>query len=146
MRACGGFSEKYPSFFDPKAYRIVLFDQRGSGRSRPHACIDDNTTWHLVSDIEALRTHLGIDRWFAFGGSWGSTLALAYAEHHPERVRGLVGSEILKIAGQIRELIATGKPVCNLTVGDFDPKQLPRASRVLQDIADFVGDSLGLAR
>ncbi|HEU4532005.1 MAG TPA: prolyl aminopeptidase [Steroidobacteraceae bacterium] len=77
-------------FFDPKRYRIVLFDQRGCGRSKPHASLEDNTTWHLVSDIEALREHLGIDRWLVFGGSWGSTLALAYAQSHPARVTELV--------------------------------------------------------
>jgi proline iminopeptidase len=77
-------------FFDPHRYRIVLFDQRGCGRSRPHASLVDNTTWHLVADIEALRAHLGIARWLVFGGSWGSTLALAYAQAHPERVSELV--------------------------------------------------------
>lgn len=77
-------------FFDPKAYRIVVFDQRGCGRSRPHASLVDNTTWHLVDDIEALRRHLGIGKWQVFGGSWGSTLALAYAQTHPERVTELV--------------------------------------------------------
>lgn len=77
-------------FFDPLRYRIVLFDQRGSGQSSPHAELRDNTTWHLVADIEKLREHLGIDRWLVFGGSWGSTLALAYAETHPERVQGLI--------------------------------------------------------
>lgn len=76
--------------FDPARYRIVLFDQRGCGRSRPHAELVLNTTQHLVSDIEVLRQRLGIDRWLVFGGSWGSTLALAYAETHPERVLGLV--------------------------------------------------------
>jgi proline iminopeptidase len=76
--------------FDPARYRIVLFDQRGAGRSLPHADLTDNTTWHLVADIERIREHLGIDRWLVFGGSWGSTLALAYAQHHPERVRALV--------------------------------------------------------
>lgn len=77
-------------FFDPQRYRIVLFDQRGSGQSSPHAELHDNTTWLLVADIEKLREHLGIDRWLVFGGSWGSTLALAYAEMHPERVMGLI--------------------------------------------------------
>ena len=80
----------YRRFFDPKAYRIVLFDQRGSGQSTPHASLEDNTTWHLVADIEQLRQHLGIEKWAVFGGSWGSTLALAYAQTHPERVRSLV--------------------------------------------------------
>jgi proline iminopeptidase len=77
-------------FFDPKRYRIVLFDQRGCGASRPHAELRENTTWDLVSDLEALREHLGIDRWMLFGGSWGSTLALAYAQCHPQRVTELV--------------------------------------------------------
>ncbi len=77
-------------FFDPARYRIVLFDQRGCGRSRPHASLENNTTWHLVADIERLREMLGIDRWLVFGGSWGSTLALAYAQSHPERVSALV--------------------------------------------------------
>ena len=73
-------------FFDPARYRIVLFDQRGCGRSRPHASLEHNTTWDLVADMERLREHLGIQRWQVFGGSWGSTLALAYAEAHPARV------------------------------------------------------------
>jgi proline iminopeptidase len=77
-------------FFDPKGYRIVVLDQRGSGRSRPHASLEANTTWHLVADIERLRAHLKIDRWLVFGGSWGSTLALAYAERHPDAVSELV--------------------------------------------------------
>ncbi|GMV29287.1 MAG: proline iminopeptidase [Rhodanobacteraceae bacterium] len=77
-------------FFDPAHYRIVLFDQRGCGRSTPHAELRDNTTWHLVADIERLREHLGVERWQVFGGSWGSTLALAYAQTHPERVTELV--------------------------------------------------------
>ncbi len=77
-------------FFDPERYRIVLFDQRGAGRSTPHAGLDHNTTRHLVADMERLREHLGIERWVVFGGSWGSTLGLAYAEAHPGRVLGLV--------------------------------------------------------
>lgn len=76
--------------FDPGRYRIVLFDQRGCGRSTPHAALEGNSTPHLVADMERLREHLGIGRWLVFGGSWGSTLALAYAEAHPERVLGLV--------------------------------------------------------
>jgi proline iminopeptidase len=86
----GGVEPKYRRFFDPAAYRIVLFDQRGCGQSTPHAELRENTTWHLVADMEAIRAHLGIDRWQVFGGSWGSTLALAYAESHPERVTELV--------------------------------------------------------
>jgi proline iminopeptidase len=86
----GGTEPLHRRFFDPSAYRIVLFDQRGCGKSRPHASLEENTTWHLVADMERLRQELGIDRWLVFGGSWGSTLSLAYAETHPERVRGLV--------------------------------------------------------
>ncbi len=86
----GGSDAKHRCFFDPARYRIVLFDQRGCGRSTPYASLIDNTTWHLVADIEALRAHLGLERWTVFGGSWGSTLALAYAETHPERVTELV--------------------------------------------------------
>jgi proline iminopeptidase len=86
----GGISPDYRRFFDPAAYRIVLFDQRGSGKSTPHANLEENTTWHLVADIEQLREHLGIESWVVFGGSWGSTLALAYAQTHPARARALV--------------------------------------------------------
>lgn len=85
-----GTSPRQRQFFDPARYRIVLFDQRGCGRSTPHGELADNTTPHLVADMEALRTALGIERWLVFGGSWGSTLALAYAETHPERCLGLV--------------------------------------------------------
>jgi proline iminopeptidase len=85
-----GLITDYRRFFDPNAYRIILFDQRGAGQSTPHASLEDNTAWHLVADIEQLRTELGIERWLVFGGSWGSTLALAYAETHPERVTGLI--------------------------------------------------------
>jgi len=77
-------------FFDPKGYHIVLFDQRGCGASRPHAELRENSTWDLVADLETLRAHLGLERWMVFGGSWGSTLALAYAQSHPERVTELV--------------------------------------------------------
>ena len=86
----GGTSPKQRRFFDPGSYRIVLFDQRGCGKSVPHASLEANTTWHLVADMEMLRSHLGIERWLVFGGSWGSTLALAYAETHPSRVTELV--------------------------------------------------------
>lgn len=85
-----GTSPNQRCFFDPARYRIILFDQRGSGRSTPHGELADNTTPLLIADMEALRRELGIDHWLVFGGSWGSTLALAYAEAHPERCRGLV--------------------------------------------------------
>ncbi|HCW77246.1 MAG TPA: prolyl aminopeptidase [Candidatus Marinimicrobia bacterium] len=86
----GGISPSYRQFFDPKKYRLILFDQRGAGRSTPKASLIDNTTWDLVEDMEKIRTELGIDRWVVFGGSWGSTLSLAYAETYPERVKGLI--------------------------------------------------------
>ena len=86
----GGTEPRHRRFFDPTAWRIVLFDQRGCGKSRPHASLEENTTPQLVEDIERLRRHLGIEQWMLFGGSWGSTLALAYAEAHPERVTELV--------------------------------------------------------
>jgi len=85
-----GTAPGYRRFFDPDVWRIVLFDQRGCGRSTPSASLEDNTTPHLIADIEALRRQLGIERWLLFGGSWGSTLALAYGQAHPERVLGFV--------------------------------------------------------
>jgi proline iminopeptidase len=85
-----GCEEFHRRFFDPNLYRIILFDQRGAGRSTPHADLDNNTTVHLVADMETIRKHLGIDRWVLFGGSWGSTLSLVYAETHPQRVLGLI--------------------------------------------------------
>jgi proline iminopeptidase len=86
----GGLVNDYRRYFNPEIYRVILFDQRGSGKSTPHASLEENTTWDLVADIERLREHLGIKRWQVFGGSWGSTLALAYAETHPDRVTELV--------------------------------------------------------
>ncbi|TPX61496.1 prolyl aminopeptidase [Powellomyces hirtus] len=85
----GGTSAEDRRYFDPAVYKIVVFDQRGAGKSTPHACLEDNNTWALVSDIEALRAHLKIDKWIVFGGSWGSTLALSYAETHPTAVKAL---------------------------------------------------------
>jgi proline iminopeptidase len=86
----GGTGPMDRRYFHPEKYRIILLDQRGSGKSKPMASLEDNTTWHLVEDIEKLRTHLGIEKWLVFGGSWGSTLALTYAITHPTRVTGLV--------------------------------------------------------
>ena len=86
----GGSRPVYRQYFDPSVWRIVLFDQRGCGRSTPHGSLEKNTTWDLVADIEKLRSHLGIEQWTVVGGSWGSTLALAYAETHPDRCLGLV--------------------------------------------------------
>ena len=86
----GGSNPAHRRYHDPSKYRIVVFDQRGCGRSTPYASLQDNTTWHLVSDMEAIREHLGIEKWQVFGGSWGSTLGLAYAQTHPQRVTELV--------------------------------------------------------
>lgn len=86
----GGLSPEYRRFFDPQFYRVILFDQRGAGKSIPYAELRENTTWDLVADIEKIRTSLGIERWLVFGGSWGSTLSLAYAVTHPDRVAGLI--------------------------------------------------------
>ncbi len=86
----GGLIPMYRRFFDPAAYHIILFDQRGSGKSKPAYELRENTTWDLISDIETLRKKFGIEKWFVFGGSWGSTLSLAYAETHPDRCLGLI--------------------------------------------------------
>ena len=86
----GGISPEHRRLFDPARYDLTLFDQRGCGRSLPHAGLEANTTWHLVADIERLRQRAGVDKWLVFGGSWGSTLALAYAQKHPDRVSELV--------------------------------------------------------
>jgi proline iminopeptidase len=86
----GGCSPAMRRYFDPAYFRVILFDQRGCGRSRPHASVTHNTTWHLVDDIEMIRAALDIDAWIVFGGSWGATLSLIYAEAHPDRVRQLV--------------------------------------------------------
>lgn len=86
----GAINPTMRRFFDPSKWRMALFDQRGCGRSRPNASLEDNTTWSLIEDIERLREHLGVEKWCVFGGSWGSTLALAYAIKHPERVESLV--------------------------------------------------------
>lgn len=101
----GGSSAEHRQLFDPDRYRIILLDQRGCGRSVPHAAGPDadlstNTTWHLVADLECLREHLGVDTWHVFGGSWGSTLALAYAQKHPERVRSLMLRGIFTLRSQ----------------------------------------------
>jgi proline iminopeptidase len=86
----GAINPTMRRFFDPAKWRMALFDQRGCGKSRPNASLQDNTTWALIEDIERLREHLGVEKWCVFGGSWGSTLALAYAITHPERVESLV--------------------------------------------------------
>lgn len=85
-----GSTPKHRRFFDPGAYRIIVYDQRGSGRSTPLGELHDNTTPHLIADLETLRRHVGVERWIVFGGSWGSTLAIAYAEAHAKRCLGLI--------------------------------------------------------
>ncbi len=86
----GGLIPMYRQYFDPAVYQVILFDQRGSGQSTPHAELDGNTTWNLIADMETLREKFGVDKWYVFGGSWGSTLSLAYAEMHPDRCLGLI--------------------------------------------------------
>ncbi|GAM23599.1 hypothetical protein SAMD00019534_067740, partial [Acytostelium subglobosum LB1] len=86
----GGCEDFYRQFFNPKLYRIIMFDQRGCGKSLPFACLEDNTTWHLVDDMEKIRVLLNVEKWVVFGGSWGSTLSLAYAETHPSRTKALI--------------------------------------------------------
>ena len=96
-------------FFDPRRYRIILFDQRGCGRSTPHSELRENTTWDLVRDIETLRAHLGIKKWVVFGGSWGSTLALAYAAMHRKQVMGLLLRGIFLLTEQRDPLVLSGR-------------------------------------
>lgn len=96
----GGIDPVYRQYFDPQQWRLVLFDQRGCGQSTPHAELRENTTWDLVSDIEALRQHLGIESWVVFGGSWGSTLALAYSQTHPGACKGLILRGIFMLRSQ----------------------------------------------
>ncbi|KAI0058171.1 proline iminopeptidase [Artomyces pyxidatus] len=86
----GGCDHKDRAFFNPQKYKVIFLDQRGAGKSEPSACLEENTTWDLVKDVERLREHLKIDKWHVFGGSWGSTLSLAYAQSHPDRVKSLV--------------------------------------------------------
>lgn len=86
----GGCPPYYRQYFDSTKYRVVMVDQRGAGQSTPPACLKNNTTWHLIQDFETLREKLGIDKWVVFGGSWGSTLSLAYAIKHPDRVKALI--------------------------------------------------------
>ncbi|KAI0129623.1 Alpha/Beta hydrolase protein [Xylariales sp. AK1849] len=113
----GGIEDSDRRYFDPNHYRSILFDQRGSGRSTPHASLEDNTTWHLVEDIEKLREHLGIDKWIVFGGSWGSTLTLAYSQTHPERCLGLIIRGIFTL--QREELLWFYQKGANFLFADY---------------------------
>jgi len=126
----GGTEPRHRRFFDPSVYRIVLFDQRGCGKSTPHASLVDNTTWHLVDDIEKLREHLGIDRWQVFGGSWGSTLALAYAEKYRHRVTEMVLRGIFTFApDEMDWFYRTGTRVLFPDAYDDFIGALPKAER-----------------
>jgi pimeloyl-ACP methyl ester carboxylesterase len=127
----GGTDAKMRRFFNPKRYRIVLFDQRGCGKSRPTASLEDNTTWHLVADIEALREHLKIERWQVFGGSWGSTLALAYAQKHPSAAPSwCCAASSCCAAGSSRgsTRIPTAPARCSRTCGSTTSSRCPRRS------------------
>ncbi len=136
----GGATPKARRVFDPEAYRIVVFDQRGCGRSTPHASapaadLSANTTWHLVADIERLRLDRGIDRWQVFGGSWGSTLALAYAETHPERVTELVLRGIFTLRRSELDFYYNG------AAGQLFPEYYERFLAPLGG-PDFTGDTM----
>jgi proline iminopeptidase len=126
----GGSNPTMRRYHDPKHYRIVLFDQRGCGQSTPHASLEHNTTWDLVADMERLRGHLGIDRWQLFGGSWGSTLALAYAQTHPDRVTSLILRGIFLL--RQREIAWFYQDGCNWLYPDaYRPflEEIPEAER-----------------
>jgi proline iminopeptidase len=130
----GGCSDKHRQFFDPAFYRIVLFDQRGAGQSTPVGELRDNTTAHLVADIERLREHLGIERWLVFGGSWGSTLALAYGEANPERCLGFVLRGVFLGRQSELDWFMRG-------MGEFQPEAWKRFAGFLPEIER--GDLLG---
>ena len=126
----GGSQPKYRQYFDPQLWRIVLFDQRGCGRSTPHAELEDNTTWTLVSDIERLRQYLDIETWTVFGGSWGSTLALAYAQTHPDCCSGLILRGIFMLRQQeIRWFYQEGASNIYPDAWDNYLKPIPEAER-----------------
>lgn len=136
----GGSTPDARRFFDPERYRIVVFDQRNCGRSRPHASEPDadlsaNTTWHLVADLERLRERLGIDEWLVFGGSWGSALSLAYAETHPERVTELVLRGIFTLRRKELDWFYNGP------VGEIYPELWERYLEPLGGRA-FAGDAI----
>ncbi|EKV32003.1 Proline iminopeptidase [Caenispirillum salinarum AK4] len=131
----GGCGPAFRRFFDPSFWRIILFDQRGAGRSTPFADVTDNTTQHLIDDIEALRAYLEVDRWAVFGGSWGSTLALAYAQVHPQRVVGMV----------LRGIFLCTDPEIDWFLHGMGPQFFPEAYRAFTGFlpAEERGDLLG---
>ena len=123
----GGCSPMMRRFFDPAVWRVILFDQRGCGRSRPHAAVTENTTWHLVEDIERLRALFGIDRWAVFGGSWGATLALIYAISHPDRAAHLFLRGVFLMEQRELDWFYGGG------VGAFWPEQWARFAEMIPD-------------
>lgn len=126
----GGTDPKDRCFFNPQKYRIVLFDQRGAGKSTPSACIEENTTWDLVRDVEKVREHLGIEKWHVFGGSWGSTLSLAYAQSHPNRVKSLVLRGIFTLReSELRFFYQEGASFLFPDAWDDYLKPIPEAER-----------------
>jgi proline iminopeptidase len=121
----GGCSPGMRRFFDPRHYRVILFDQRGCGRSSPNASVENNTTWDLVADIERIREELKIDRWTVFGGSWGACLGLIYAQTHPDRVRALVLRGVFTMTqGELRWFYGGG-------AGGFWPEQWKAFSHMI---------------
>ncbi len=147
----GGCSPAMRRYFDPSVYRVVLFDQRGCGRSRPHASVEANTTWHLIDDIERIRTDLGIDCFVLFGGSWGATLALTYAITHPERVAHLVLRGVfLGTEAELRWFYGGGAGAFYPELWERFVAQIPEAERADLITAYhrrlFSGDAMGEAR
>lgn len=123
----GGCSPGMRRFFHPDIYRVILFDQRGCGRSKPHASIENNTTWDLVADIELIRAELGIDKWIVFGGSWGATLSLIYAQTHPDRVANLVLRGIFLMSqAELTWFYGGG-------AGQFFPREWERFAKLVPD-------------
>ncbi|WP_299349036.1 prolyl aminopeptidase [uncultured Shimia sp.] len=131
----GGCSPAMRRYFDPKVYRIILFDQRGCGRSKPHASVDANTTWHLVADMERIRQDLGVDDWIVFGGSWGATLSLIYAQTHPQRVACLVLRGVFLMTQRELDWFYGGG------AGQFWPEPWERFSSLIPE--DEHGDMIG---
>ncbi|KAJ3016956.1 hypothetical protein HKX48_003782 [Thoreauomyces humboldtii] len=126
----GGVSPKDRTYFDPAVYKIVVFDQRGAGKSTPHASLEHNTTWDLVADIEKIRAHLKIDKWVVFGGSWGSTLALTYAETHPAVVKALCLRGIFMLRqSELRWFYQEGASHCFPDVFDDYLAPIPESER-----------------
>jgi proline iminopeptidase len=144
----GGTTPGHRRLFDPERYRIVLFDQRGCGRSEPHVSEPDadltaNTSWHLVADMELLREHLGVERWMVFGGSWGSALALAYAETHPEKVTELILRGIFTLRASELEWFYEGGAAAlfpDLWEGFIDPVPFDERGHLIRAYSRLLSD------